>query len=304
MFVAESVSFYFLLCRYLLGGNCVLVKIGGLQIGPKHPVRVMGVINLSPESFYKGSIAENSNEFQMMLERVVSEGADLIDIGGASTAPKNVYGTSDVPRDEEIKRVSLALGSVANVKRPISIDTTSSAVAEVALDLGASLVNDISGLQADPRMVKLVSDREVPVILMANCGTPCGSVQESLNSLRISLTLAKDHGIRAERIILDPGIGFGKTHDVDFAILRNLDQFTKLGHPLLVGVSRKAFIGHLLEQSDPDNRLIGSIAATSIAVMNGANMIRAHDVKEAIIAARIGKATHDQRGMVNNHEMD
>ena len=274
-----------------------MVNIGGLQIGPNHPVRVMGVINLSPESFYKGAIAENSNDFQMMLERAVSEGADLIDIGGASTAPKNVYGTSDVPRDEEIKRISLALGSITNMKRPISIDTTSSAVAEVALDLGASIVNDISGLQADPRMVKLVADREVPVILMANCGTPCGSVLESLNSLRISLTIAKDHEISAERIILDPGLGFGKPPDVDTAILRNLDQFTKLGHPLLVGVSRKDFIGHLLEQSDPDDRLIGSIAATSIAVMNGANMIRAHDVKEAKIAIRIGKAIHDQQDM-------
>lgn len=295
--VAESVSFYFLLSSCVLGGTCALVNVGGLQIGPKHPVRVMGVINLSPESFYKGAIVESTNEFQMMLERAVSEGADVIDIGGASTAPKNVYGTSDVTRDEEVKRVSLALGSVDDVKKPISIDTTSSAVAEVALDLGASMVNDISGLQADPRMAKLVADREVPVILMANCGTPCGSVQESLNSLRISLTIAKDNGINPEKIILDPGIGFGKPSDVDFAILKNLDQFVMLGHPLLVGVSRKAFIGHLLEQSDLDDRLIGTIAATSIAVMNGANMIRAHDVKEARIAAHIGKAIHEQQGM-------
>lgn len=274
-----------------------MVNIGGLQIGPNHPVRIMGVINLSPESFYKGAIAKNSNEFRMMLERVVTEGADLIDIGAASTAPKRVYGTSDIPREEEINRVSLALGSVDNMKRPISIDTTSSAVAEVALDLGASLVNDISGLQADPKMGKLVADREVPVILMANCNTPCRSVQESLNSLRISLTIAKDHGISTERIILDPGIGFGKPPEVDFAILRNLDQFTTLNHPLLVGVSRKAFIGHLLGQSDPDDRLIGSTAATSIAVMNGANIIRAHDVKEARIAARIGKETYEQQDM-------
>ncbi len=297
MSVAESVSFYFLLSRYTLGGTRVLVNIGGLQIGPNHPVRIMGVINLSPESFYKGAIAKNSNEFRMMLERVVTEGADLIDIGAASTAPKRVYGASDVSREEEINRVSLALGSVDNMKRPISIDTTSSAVAEVALDLGASLVNDISGLQADPRMGKLVADREVPVILMANCNTPCGSVQESLDSLRISLTIAKDHGISAERIILDPGIGFGKPPEVDFAILRNLNQFTTLNHPLLVGVSRKAFIGHLLGQSDPDDRLIGSTAATSIAVMNGANIIRAHDVKEARIAARIGKETYEQQDM-------
>jgi dihydropteroate synthase len=295
--VAESVSFYFLLSSYALGGTCVLVNVGNLQIGPEHPVRVMGVINLSPESFYKGAIAETADEFQMMLENVVSEGADVIDIGGASTAPKNVYGTSDVTIEEEIKRVSLIFDFTKDVDRPISIDTTSSSVAEVALDLGASMVNDISGLQADPRMAKLVADREVPVIIMANCGTPCGSVRESLNSLRISLTIAIDNGINPEKIILDPGIGFGKPPDVDFAILKNLNQFVALGHPLLVGVSRKAFIGHLLEQSDPDNRLIGTMAATSIAVMNGANMIRAHDVKEARIAARIGVAILRQQGM-------
>jgi dihydropteroate synthase len=168
MFVAESVSFYFLLSSCVLGGTCTLVNIEGLQIGSNHPVRIMGVINLSPESFYKGTIAKNTDEFQIMVVRLVSEGADIIDIGGASTAPKNVYGTSDITRQKEIKRVTLALESIDDIKRPISIDTTSASVAEVGLDLGASIVNDISGLQADSRMAKLVSEREVPVILMAN----------------------------------------------------------------------------------------------------------------------------------------
>ena len=297
MSVAESVSFYFLLSSCTLGGTKALVNVGGLQVGPKHPVRVMGVINLSPESFYRGSIAESTHEFQMMLERLVSEGADVIDIGGASTAPKNVYTISDITRDEEIRRVSMALGSVDDVKTPISIDTTSSAVAEVALNLGASIVNDISGLKADSKMAELVAERDVTVILMANCTTPCGSVQKSLDSLRISLEKAKDSGIDSDKIIIDPGIGFGKPPEVDFAILNNLDQFVKLGPPLLVGVSRKAFIGHLLEQEDPEDRLLGSIAATSIAVMNGASMIRAHDVKEARIAARIGRAIQKHQGI-------
>jgi dihydropteroate synthase len=256
----------------------------------------MGVINLSPESFYKGAIVETPEEFQIQLERTVSEGADIIDIGGASTAPENVYGASGVSIKEEIRRVSSALRSLESKKTPISIDTTSSKVAEIALDLGASIVNDVSGLQADPKMARLVAERSAPVILMANCDTPCGSVQKSLDSLMTSLRIAKNNGVDPGKIILDPGIGFGKPPVVDYSILRNLDRFVMLGFPLLVSVSRKAFIGHLLEQNNPEDRLAGSIAATSIAVMNGAHMIRAHDVKEAGIAARIGEAIRQRQG--------
>ena len=274
-----------------------MVDVEGLLIGPDHPVRIMGVINLSPESFYKGAIAETVEEFQIQFNKAVSEGADIIDIGGASTAPTNIYGTSRVSIDEEIKRISAALQSLDETKTPISIDTTSSKVAEVALDLGAIMVNDVSGLQTDPRMAKLVAERQVAVILMANCSPPCGSIQKSLDSLRTSLMIAKDSGIDSKKIILDPGIGFGKPPDVDFSILENLDRFVVLGHPLLVGVSRKAFIGHLLEQNDSEDRLVGSIAATSIAVMNGADMIRTHDVKEARIAVQIGEAIREKQDL-------
>ena len=274
-----------------------MVDVEGLLIVPDHPVRIMGVINLSPESFYKGSIAETVEEFRIQFSKAVTEGADIIDIGGASTAPTNIYGTSRVSIDEEIKRISAALQSLDETKTPISIDTTSSKVAEVALDLGASMVNDVSGLQADPRMAKLVAERQVAVILMANCSPPCGSIQKSLDSLRTSLMIAKDSGIDSKKIILDPGIGFGKPPDVDFSILENLDRFVVLGHPLLVGVSRKAFIGHLLEQNDSEDRLVGSIAATSIAVMNGADMIRTHDVKEARIAVQIGEAIREKQDL-------
>ncbi|MGY5863209.1 MAG: dihydropteroate synthase [Candidatus Thorarchaeota archaeon] len=274
-----------------------MVDIEGLQIGPDNPVRIMGVINLSPESFYKGAIAETVEEFQIQFSKAISEGADIIDIGGASTAPTNIYGTSKVSIDEEIKRISAALQSLSDMQTPISIDTTSSRVAEIALDLGASIVNDVSGLQADPKMAKLVAERQVAVILMANCDPPCGSVQKSLDSLRTSLRLAEDNEIDSRKIILDPGIGFGKPPDVDISILENLNRFVILGHPLLVGVSRKAFIGHLLDQDDSEDRLVGSIAATSIAVMNGADMIRTHDVKEAGIAVRIGEAIREKQGL-------
>jgi dihydropteroate synthase len=250
----------------------------------------MGVINLSPESFYKGAVAETPEEFQRQYDRAVAEGADIIDIGGASTAPSSVYQTSEVSIEEEINRVSEALQSLPDTKTPVSIDTTSSRVAELALDHGASIVNDVSGLQADPKMAKLVADRQVVVILMASCNPPCGSVQKSLDSLRASLMIARNNGIDPGRIILDPGIGFGKPPIVDYSILRNLDKFVAYGFPLLVGVSRKAFIGHLLGHTVPEDRLVGSIAATSIAVMNGAHMIRTHDVRDARIAARIGEA--------------
>ena len=267
------------------------VDIGGIFVGPDKPVRVMSVINLSPESFYKESVVESIDLFQARIDTVSKEGADVIDIGGASTAPKQVYGTSDVSIEEEIKRVSQALDSI-NVSKhpPLSIDTTSSRVAEIALDLGVSMVNDISGLHVDPKMPNLVADRGIPIVLMANCGKPCDSIQASLNSLRDSLDIAKEAGIESEKIILDPGIGFGKPPEVDVAILQKLNQFVKLNHPLLVGVSRKAFIGHILGQPNPDDRLIGSMGATTVAVMNGASVIRTHDVKETKVVIQMGEA--------------
>lgn len=267
------------------------VEIDGLLVGPDNPVRVMSVINLSPESFYQGAVADSIEKFQAMVENSSKEGADIIDIGGASTAPKNVYGTSDISVEEEIKRVFQALDSIKTSEYPpLSIDTTSSKVAEVALDLGVSMVNDISGLGADSKMASLVADRGVPLVLMANCGTPCESIQTSLISLENSLENARNAGIESRKIILDPGIGFGKPPEVDVAILQELNRFVKLNHPLLVGVSRKAFIGHILDQPDPGDRLIGSMVATTVAVMKGASIVRTHDVRETKVAVQMGEA--------------
>jgi dihydropteroate synthase len=302
--VAEAVSFYFLPSSCAIGGTRILVIVEDLHIGPEYPVRIMGVINLSPESFYKESTAETADEFLLQLERMVADGADIIDIGGASTAPKSVYGTSEISKEEEIRRISVALGSLEHVKKPISIDTTSSEVAEIALDLGASIVNDVSGLQNDQRMSKIVADREVPVILMAMCDPPCGNVQKSLDSLTTSLKVARDSGIDSDKIILDPGFGFGKQPEVDISMLRNLDKFVALEKPLLVGISRKAFIGHILQQGDPNDRLIGSLAATAIAVANGADMIRTHDVSETRIAVRMAESIRDEHNVRDHYEME
>ena len=259
------------------------------MVGPRLPVRVMSVVNLSPESFYKNTVADSIKKFHQMITSAAEEGADIVDIGGASTAPKNVYGTPDITIDKELERVTSALESIkVSGYPPLSIDTTSSRVAEAALDLGVSMVNDISGLHADPKMAGLVADRGAPVVLMANCGEPCSSVQASLQSLRDSLNIAQGAGIESEKIIVDPGIGFGKPPETDIAILKELDVFAELGHPLLVGVSRKAFIGHILDQPNPDDRLIGSLVAAAIAVLRGANVVRTHDVGETKIAVQIG----------------
>ncbi len=266
------------------------ITIKGVGLGGSNPVRIMGVINLSPESFYKGSVPAEDNLVDYTRKLLQTE-PDIIDIGGASTAPKEIYGTSSVAIEKELSRVKIALGAIIDiVDKPISIDTTSSKVAEIALDMGVDIINDVSGLQVDEKMATLAADRNVPLIIMSKCTNPCDSVESSLNALRRSIKLSEEAGIANERIILDPGIGFGKPPEVDFAILRELKQFKLLGRPLLVGVSRKSFIGFCLDEANPNNRLSGTIATTSIAVANGANIIRAHDIEEARIAARIGEA--------------
>ncbi len=266
------------------------VNIGGLKIGPKHPPKVMGVVNLSPESFFADSVADNKRLLDIVT-RMVEDGAHIIDIGGTSTAPKQVYDTTDTPIKTEIERIRSALEILREeIKVPISIDTTSTTVAETALDLGATLVNDISGLQHDCNMAKLVTERDVPVILMANCSRPCDCISDSIDNLKKSLEIAREAGIPNEHIILDPGIGFGKPAEVDYDILQHLNRYKCLGYPLLVGVSRKAFIGNCIDEPRPESRLEGTIATSAIAVERGADIIRAHDIREAIIASKIGYA--------------
>ncbi|UCE09972.1 MAG: dihydropteroate synthase [Candidatus Thorarchaeota archaeon] len=267
------------------------VVVDRLNIGRDFPVRIMGVINLSPESFYRGSVAEELDEVGTLVRKLDEAGADLIDVGGASSAPTNIYGTQQVTRDEELRRVSSTMDVICeSTKKPISIDTTSARIAAEALDLGASLVNDISGLKSDPEMASLIAVRDVPVIIMANCKAPCTSCDSVFEAIERSLQAAASAGISSHQIIVDPGFGFGKPYDVDFEILRNLDRFASFGHPVLVGLSRKAFIGSVLQQPNPESRLAGTIAATSLAVARGANVVRTHDVQEAATASIIGSA--------------
>lgn len=265
--------------------------IRGVPIGGANHPRIMGIVNLSPESFYQGSVVTTEEHLQNRIATMEKQGVHFIDIGGASTAPSKIYGTPRINEKEELERVRYAMENIADSTNiPISVDTTSAIVAEAALDLGAALVNDVSGLREDPRMAMLLANRDVPVIIMARCPDGCASPDFSYLALKRSITIAEGAGIPKENMILDPGIGFGKPPEVDFAILRALSKYTLFRRPLLVGVSRKAFIGHVLEEPNPENRLIGTIAATAIAAANSADIIRTHDIVETSIALKIGNA--------------
>jgi len=272
-----------------------IVDMDGLRIGEGYPVRLMGILNLSPESFYKETTVSEKTSIQQLVEKMEGDGVDIIDIGAASTAPSDIYGTPTVSEKEELARVTSSFGYITDVTNlPLSIDTVSSEVAETALDMGASMVNDVSGLRADSKMVDLVKSKDIPIVIMTNCGSPCRSVSSSLQSLEESYTKAINSEIEREKIVVDPGIGFGKPAEIDFEILGRLQQFARFGQPLLIGVSRKAFIGNLLNLENPAKRLNGSLAATAIAVYNGANVIRTHDVKETRMAVQIGEAILQQ----------
>ncbi|MHA2023633.1 MAG: dihydropteroate synthase [Candidatus Thorarchaeota archaeon] len=272
-----------------------MVDVDGLRIGEGYPVCLMGILNLSPESFYNVTTVSKISDIKQLVEKMEGEGVDIIDIGAASTAPSDVYGTPTISERKELTRITSSLGHITDATNlPLSIDTVSSEVAETALDMGVSMTNDVSGLRADSKMTDLVKSKDVPIVIMTNCGSPCGSVSSSLESLEESYTIAIKAGIEKEKIILDPGIGFGKPAEVDFKILGRLQQFTRFDQPLLVGVSRKAFIGSLLNLENPAKRLNGSLAATAVAVHNGANVIRTHDVRETRMAVQICEAIIQQ----------
>lgn len=260
---------------------------------------IMGILNVTPDSFSEGGQYFDKAVAVRRAYQMVEEGADIIDIGGESTRP----GSEPVPLEEEINRTIPVIKEIAkDVKVPISIDTYKAEVAKKALDAGASVVNDISGLRFDPEMPKVVSQYKVPVVIMHIKGNPKtmqkepvyeALIPEIMDYLRMSIRLAVKFGIAEDKIIIDPGIGFGKTFDHNLEIIKNLHEFTLLEKPLLVGVSRKAFIGKILGDAPASERLEGTAAAVAISILNGANIIRVHDVKEmkkvALVADAIKK---------------
>ncbi len=257
---------------------------------------IMGVLNITPDSFSDGGLYFDREKAVEHALRLAEEGADILDIGGESTRP----GSDTVSVEEEIRRTVPVIEAVAKkIKVPISIDTYKADVARRALDAGASLVNDISGLRFDPEMPKVVAQYRAPLILMHIKGRPKDMQQnpvyealipEIMDYLRISIRLAAKSGIPEDTLIIDPGIGFGKTIDHNLEIIRNLKEFTLLGRPVAVGVSRKAFIGKILGGASSSERVEGTAAAVAIAIMNGARIVRVHDVKEMAKVARVADA--------------
>lgn len=263
---------------------------GTLHLGSK--THVMGILNVTPDSFYDG---KRYNTFENAIDhalKMAEEGADIIDVGGESTRP----GASSIPANEEIKRVIPVIKILSkNIRLPISIDTYKASVAEKAIDAGASIINDIGGLQTDKRMALVAASAKAPVIIMHKKGAP-GTMQkhpirknllsEIMSYLKKSVAVAISAGIDENKIILDPGVGFGKTMQQNFQILRRLWEFKSMGFPILIGTSRKKFIGTVLKAAVQE-RLYGTLATVAVAAMNGAHIVRVHDVYESVQIVKI-----------------
>ncbi|MBI5848810.1 MAG: dihydropteroate synthase [Nitrospirae bacterium] len=254
---------------------------------------IMGILNITPDSFSDGGLHFDISAAIQQGVKMVSDGADIIDIGGESTRP----GSEPVSCEEELRRTIPVIRELAKkIAVPISIDTYKSEVARQALAAGASIVNDISGLRFDPEMPEVIAHHKVPIVIMHIKGRPRemqhnpqyeALIPEITDYFRISIRLAKKFGIPDELMILDPGIGFGKSFDHNLEILNNLEQFSLLEKPLLVGPSRKAFLGKILGDVPASDRLEGTAAAAAVSIMKGAHILRVHDVKEVARVARV-----------------
>ena len=254
----------------------------------------MGVLNVTPDSFSDGGQFVAPERALAQARRMIAEGADIIDIGAESTRP---YGAQPVSADEELNRLQPILAGVVSLGVPVSIDSMKSAVVEWALDAGAVIANDVWGLQRDPDMAGLLAARHSPVIVMHNRD----HVDANIDIMRDiaafftrSLDIAAKAGVSLGNIVLDPGIGFGKTPEQSITALARLNELGAFGLPLLVGASRKRFISSVVP-SEPDQRLGGSIAAHLAAAKGGARIIRTHDVSETVQALRVAAAIEDSR---------
>jgi dihydropteroate synthase len=254
---------------------------------------VMGVLNITPDSFSDGGQFAAPERTLAQARRMVAEGADIIDIGAESTRP---YGAEPVSAEEELKRLRPILADVVSLGIPVSIDSMKSAVVAWALDAGATIANDVWGLQHDPDMAGLLAARHCPVVIMHNrdrADAGIDIIADIAGFFSRSLEMAAKAGISRENIVLDPGIGFGKTPEQSMTVLARLDQLGTFGLPLLVGASRKRFISSV-SPSEPQQRLGGSIAAHLIAAKGGARIIRTHDVPETVQALRVAAAIWDK----------
>lgn len=272
------------------------VRCGNQVLHFSQKIYIMGILNVTPDSFYDGGKYFQLEQAVNRAIEIEKEGADIIDIGGESTRP----GAESVSEEEEIRRVIPVIEALqGRISIPISIDTRHARVAEMALQAGAKIINDVGGFQDDPKMVNVAEKYAVPLILMHKRGNPktmqlnteyadlIGEIHAFFENL---LRFAEHHGILRERIILDPGIGFGKKPEHNLLLIRHLQRFSDLGRPLLVGVSRKSFIQKILHLQSDEDRIFGTASAVALSVIYGARMIRVHDVKPMVHVVRMAEA--------------
>ncbi len=259
---------------------------------------VMGVLNVTPDSFSDGGHFYSLDQAVARAEQMIDEGADIVDIGGESTRP----GSEFASEAEELRQVIPVIERLAaHVSVPISIDTTKFSVARAALEAGAEIVNDISALRFDPSLADEVAKANAGLVLMHSRGTPktmqqlptvADIVTDVIAGLRESVAVAQQHGVSPESIAVDPGIGFGKTMEQNVELIANLDQLARefADFPILIGTTRKAFIGKLLNEAPVGQRLYGTIATVAVSVLKGAHIVRVHDVRAAVEAIKVVEA--------------
>ena len=275
--------------------------LAGITVGDGLDVAVVGALNVSPESFYHGSVATQADHLLRVAEAMAGAGAAFVDVGAMSTAP---YLAARIMESQEADRLAWAIDLlVKKLGLPVSADTSRRLPARAALDAGARIINDVSGLTGDADMAPEVARAGVGLILMASerreraAGDPIAIVNALLEE---SLAIARAAGIDPSRIVVDPGIGFFRNqgmawHEWDCAVLGRLRELRRLGRPVSIGVSRKSFIGALAAEDDPTRRLPGSLAATAAAVLSGAQLVRAHDVAETVQAVKVAQAVRRAR---------
>lgn len=265
------------------------LKCGRYELPLGKRTYIMGILNVTPDSFSDGGKFLDLDKAVEHAKRMVAEGADIIDVGGESTRP----GSQEISAEEELKRIMPVLERlVKELEVPISVDTYKAEVAEEALRIGVHMVNDVWGMQRDPKMAAVVARYGVPVVVMHNQkGTDYQGdiIEELCRYFRKSIRLGVAAGIAQEKIILDPGIGFGKTPEQNMLVMSRLGELNDLGHPILLGTSRKSMIGKILDLPT-EERLEGTLATTVLGIIQGVDIVRVHDVKENVRVAKVTDA--------------